>query len=263
MPLSGVTCSQRGMTSLNHFFTLLRHAPQGAVFNPWFQRDTHHDASAQAPTIRARQLRAYLQERSSARILLLAEALGYQGGHFTGLAMTSERLLLGHLRSKGLTPDMVFSIPPQRTSRAQLKEQGFTEPTCTIVWGTLATLGIDPRAVILWNAFPWHPHKADKGLLSNRTPSETEILQGRPVLDALTAHAPSARILGVGQKAAGLLAGMGIQAPTLRHPANGGAGQFRKQLGELFGTGSFPEKKSIDNAPPGKKTEESLLPGTP
>ena len=222
---------------MHSFMKLLINSPAGAVFNPWHHRDPQHDAAADAPIIRREQLASYMAERQKATVILLAEALGYQGGHFTGIAMTSERLLLGHLRHKGLGPEMVFADTPRRTSREDVKPDGFTEPTATIVWGAMRELGIDPRGVILWNAFPWHPYKPDKGLLSNRTPTEEEVMLGRPVLQALTAYAPNARILAVGQKSAGLLAAMDVAAPALRHPANGGAGQFRAQFARIVKKG--------------------------
>lgn len=215
------------------FLRLLDSAPAGAVFNPWRHRDPLHDAGSNGPAIRRHQLRAYLADRRNATLILLAEALGYQGGHFTGIAMTSERLLLGHLRHKGLGPEMVFRGTPRRTSREDIRPDGFTEPTATIVWGAMRELGLDPRGVILWNAFPWHPFKPGIGLLSNRTPSEDEVLLGRPVLLALKSLIPQAEVLAVGQKSAALLAAMGIAAPALRHPANGGAGQFREQFARI------------------------------
>lgn len=219
---------------MQEFMKLLKNSPSGAVFNPWHHRDPVHDAAPGAPAVRREQLASYLGERQKATVILLAEALGYQGGHFSGIAMTSERLLLGHLRHKGLGPEMVLAAKPRRTSREDVKLDGFTEPTATIVWGAMAALGVDPRDVILWNAFPWHPYKPDKGLLSNRTPCDNEVMLGQPVLRALMAYASGARILAVGQKSAALLAAMGITAPALRHPANGGAGQFREQFGRIM-----------------------------
>jgi hypothetical protein len=218
------------------FLSLLKKCPPGPVFNPWHHTDPVNDASSRGPSIRRKQLEAYLAERAGARHILLAEALGYQGGHFTGMAMTSERLLLGHLEGKGLRPDMVLrTLAPHRTSKESVKALGFTEPTCTIVWGAMRELGIDPRSVFLWNAFPWHPYKPEKGLLSNRTPTDEEVMCGRPVLNALLHYVPGARIVAVGQKSAALLQAMGIDAPAVRHPANGGAGQFRTQFARIAG----------------------------
>ena len=207
------------------------------VFNPWRDYEPGLDIGPEAPVIRYNNFQRYLELRREAHYLFVAEGLGYQGGHFSGIPMTSERLLLGHLRHKGLGPEMVFDPAPRRTSSKDVKPDGFTEPTATIVWGAMHDMGIDPRSVILWNAFPWHPYKPDKGFLSNRTPTDEEVMLGRPVLLALTAYAPEARILAVGQKSAALLAAMGITAPALRHPANGGAGLFRTQFAKVLKKG--------------------------
>lgn len=217
------------------FVELLADYRSPNVFNPWGQQDVAHDKDSQGPCIRRRQLQAYLHERlGQARILLLAEAIGYQGGHFSGIPMTSERLLLGSLRHKGLEPRHVFSQTPERTSRPGIKKEGFTEPTATIVWGFLQQQGIDPRSVVLWNAFPWHPFQPGKGQLSNRTPSDQELKDGRAVLHRLLTMSPFTTIIAVGRKAAAQLEIAGINAQEVRHPANGGAGLFRNQLSKIL-----------------------------
>ena len=77
---------------------LLRNAPKGYLFNPWWQNDPENDDFDNAYEIRQHQLQAYLEERiGKAHILLVGEAMGYQGGHFSGIAMTSERILLGKI----------------------------------------------------------------------------------------------------------------------------------------------------------------------
>ena len=209
------------------------------VFNPWGEVDSEHDADEQGPLVRCRQLQQYLKERlGSAQTLLLAEAIGYQGGHFSGIPMTSERLLLGGLAHKGLSAKMVFrTLEPQRTSRPEVRSQGFTEPTATIVWGFLAEQGIDPRSVVLWNAFPWHPYQSTKGLLSNRTPKDDELVAGHRVLRQLLELGKFAQVIAVGEKSAAQLQQLGIAAAKVRHPANGGAGKFRSQMLELLGRG--------------------------
>ncbi|MCK4502103.1 MAG: uracil-DNA glycosylase [Desulfuromonadales bacterium] len=211
-----------------------------AVFNPWGEIDREHDLDERGAEVRREQLRHYLQERiGRADCLLCAEAIGYQGGHFTGIPMTSERLLLGGLQHKGLKPTMVFkNITPQRTSRVDFKPLGFTEPTATIVWGFLADHQIDPRRVVLWNAFPWHPYHLSKGRLSNRTPKDDELAAGHLMLQQLLALGKFRQVVAVGEKSALQLQQLGIAAAKVRHPANGGAGKFRQQLAELLAVAS-------------------------
>lgn len=207
-----------------------------AVFNPWGENDPQHDCDQQGPQIRRRQLQKYLTERiGGAETLLLAEAIGYQGGHFSGIPMTSERLLLGGLKHKNLGPELVFNdLPPQRTSLPELRAQGFTEPTATIVWGFLVDHHIDPRSVVLWNAFPWHPYQPKKGLLSNRTPTDVELADGHRMLRQMLNLGQFKRIVAVGEKSFTQLQQLKIASVKVRHPANGGAGKFRSQMLELL-----------------------------
>jgi hypothetical protein len=221
------------------FVEALRSYRGEAVFNPWEERDPEHDLDGQGAAIRRRQLQRYLEERIGvADTLLLAEAVGYQGGHFSGIPMTSERLLLGGLRHKGITAEMAFhDLAPRRTSRPELRPSGFTEPTATIVWGFFVEQGIDPLRVVLWNAFPWHPYQPHKGLLSNRTPNDDELGAGHHILRRMLELGRFERIVAVGEKSSTQLAHLGIVAKKVRHPANGGAGQFRRQLLEIMKEG--------------------------
>ncbi len=216
------------------FVAALATYKSSAVFNPWGESDQQNDLDAQGPSIRRRQLTAYLQERiGRAKILLVAEAIGYQGGHFSGIPMTSERLLLGGLRHKGIEPEDVFRLSPRRTSSPAVKSEGFTEPTATIVWGFFKTAPVDPRSVVLWNAFPWHPYHLHKGLLSNRTPSDDELIAGHRVLKQMLDLGRFRTVVAVGRKSAAQLAELGIDALEVRHPANGGAGKFRAQMSAI------------------------------
>lgn len=223
---------------IDAFLQLVRQAPEREdVFNPWWQVDAEHEIDSSGPEIRRRHLRHYLSERfGRARFVLLAEALGYQGGHFSGVPMTSERILLGHLAGKGVRPEHVFSgCQPRRTSKPALRPQGFTEPTATIVWQTVLAVGLDPRKVILWNAYPWHPFQPARGKLSNRTPSTSEFLEVAETSRRLLAIFDAPYIIAVGSKAAAQLDHMGIDvAARLRHPAQGGATAFRDGMREFI-----------------------------
>lgn len=216
---------------MDGFFKRLQTVKLDNIFNPWFCRDKENDIDSDSPAVRLLQLKQYLSERKNAKYLLVGEALGYQGGHFTGIAMTSERILLGKMRHKSITPGHVFSgIEPRRTSMPSVKKDGFTEPTATIVWERLITSGFDMRDFILWNAFPWHPYKPEKGILSNRTPSDKEFEKGKPVMLELLKSVNATKIIAVGEKSRIQLGEMGIDASMVRHPANGGAPKFREQI---------------------------------
>jgi uracil-DNA glycosylase len=166
----------------------------------------------------------------SARVLLVAEALGYQGGRFSGIPMTSERIILGYQEGKGILPEYVASKALHRTSLSTLRPQGFAEPTATIVWKALLNTGLAPNHFVFWNALAWHPYVAEKGQLSNRTPLSSELAQGQAVLKAFLELFPGTRVLAVGAKAQQALQQLGVASEAIRHPARGGAAQFRSQL---------------------------------
>ena len=78
---------------IENFMQALKEYQSPLVFNPWRDYDLKCDISSDAPVIRAANLTRYLQLRQKAHYLFIAEGLGYQGGHFSGMAMTSERIL--------------------------------------------------------------------------------------------------------------------------------------------------------------------------
>jgi hypothetical protein len=207
----------------------LKSSPRGAVFNPWWQVDVANDIGPQTPAIRREQLRAYLSERiGKAQLVLIGEALGYRGGHFTGIAMTSERILMG--QNCDVAPQEVFSrIKPRRTSSAEKVPRGFSEPTASIVWGTLLRLGIQGHDFVLWNVFPWHSFAPRLGMLSNRTPTNGEVAASAPVLKAFLSLFAGSEIVAVGRLAACQLP----LAACVRHPASGGSALFRRQIASL------------------------------
>ena len=82
--------------SVEKFIRLLKQSPSGAVFNPWWQVDEQNDIDRNGPVIRRNHLRAYLRKRlGKVKVAVIGEALGYRGGHFSGIPMTSERIFLG------------------------------------------------------------------------------------------------------------------------------------------------------------------------
>ena len=218
--------------SIESFVRLLQNSPSGAVFNPWWQVDEQNDIGRNAPAIRRNQLQSYLGKRlRKANFAVIGEAVGYRGGHFSGIPMTSERLLLGRSKKVRLKSNDFFSdINPRRTSKPEKCPDGFSEPTATIVWGTLLRLGLKPAQFVVWNAFPWHSFDSRRGMLSNRMPNKSERAAGLPVLKAFLELFPCDQVVALGKIAAAQLEQLDVNAHCVRHPASGGAKLFRQQM---------------------------------
>jgi hypothetical protein len=206
--------------------------PRPNCVNPYRGWRQDVDTSDAAPRTRAEQLKTYLDRRAScAKLILIAEAPGYQGARFSGIAMTSERALLG--RKKSVTPEDILGTQSegQRTSSPSAarnrteRQRGFNEPTATVVWKELLTHRL-AKETILWNVFPFHPHE-DGNFLSNRTPSDDEVTGLLDVAETLIRLFPERRIIAVGKTAANHLSRIKTGITQLRHPANGGTPEFR------------------------------------
>lgn len=220
---------------IDDFLRLLKNSPSGAVFNPWWEVDEKNDVGHNAPAIRRNQLRAYLEERlGKSKVAIIGEALGYRGGHFSGIPMTSERILLGKKKDSGIHPEQVFSsIQARQTSKPRKCPGGFSEPTATVVWGTLLKHGLKPEQFVLWNAFPWHSFDSPRGMLSNRMPNKSERSAGLSVLKAFLDLFTCNEIVALGNVAASQLKKLNVESHRVRHPASGGAKLFRQQIEKI------------------------------
>lgn len=167
---------------MNDFVTALAEARIGTTFNQYA-----------GSVLRRERLAAYLEERATARYLLVGEAAGYRGARVSGLPFTSERQLTG---------------------------TGPGEATATIVHRVLAELDLGEQ-VLLWNVVPTHPHRPGERA-SNRRPTAAEVREAMPFLEQL-AH--GRRTIAVGRVAHAVLGGA-----CVRHPSHGGAAEFRAGL---------------------------------
>ncbi len=206
-------------------YDALRSFKAPGVFNPWADDDPLDSLQAggvSGPKARLGRLQAHFSIRP--RFVLLGEAPGYQGCHFSGIPFTNEKLLL-----EGRIPRVSV------TDRVTHRPRPWCEPSATVVWGALHALGIASETV-LWNTFAWHPFKPGQPY-SNRAPTRSELECGRSVLEAvLDAFAPAA-IVAVGKVAERTLGLLGRRPTvTLRHPSMGGATAFRTGLTEFVKT---------------------------
>lgn len=189
------------------------------VFNPWRDVDAELDLRPETPAAPiARRARLTQHLRSEPRFVLIGEAPGYRGCRFAGVPFASEALIFD-----GVVPRVTMG------QRITTLERPLAEASATIVWRTLYTLGLEDD-VVMWNAFPFHPHKPGKPL-SNRTPTAAEVCNGAGFLSMLLELYPDARVLPVGRVAAQAIAFLGKRAEEpLRHPSMGGAQLFAAGL---------------------------------
>ena len=166
------------------FVDRLAHARVGATYNQYARS-----------SLRRARLRAYLESRASAGIVLVGEAAGYRGARISGIPFTSERQLTG---------------------------TGPAEATATVVQRVLADLGVADE-VLLWNVVPTHPGTSG----TNRRPTAGEVRAARPFLDEVTR---GRRVIAVGRLAAQVL-----DASYVRHPSHGGVDEFTSGLVHMLG----------------------------
>lgn len=226
--------------SVNKFISGLKNFQElDLVFNPWTKSDGQYDIGEEAPKIRCENLRKYLLMRENANYILIAEAPGYQGCHFSGIPMTSERLFKNH---KDIFKGMKRSSNPQKSmgQPKTVQKDGFAEPTATIVWELMVNeLCIEPDNFVLWNTFAFHPHEKSN-LLSNRTPCHHELKLGRKVLDEFLKLFPTQntrKIIAVGNVAKATTVNFGYaieEECCVRHPAYGGAKEFCSKMRQLL-----------------------------
>ncbi|MBD0291463.1 MAG: uracil-DNA glycosylase [Thermoleophilia bacterium] len=167
------------------FVDELAAAEIGETFN--FYRD------GAGSDLRRARLRAYLEARADAPLLLVAEAPGHRGTRVSGVPLTSERQLTG---------------------------AGPAEATATVVHAVLGELGV-AGAVLLWNVVPTHPHRRGNPE-SNRPPTRREV-EGSAAFLALLAR--GRQVIPVGR-----IAHQALGGEYVRHPAHGGAEEFREGL---------------------------------
>lgn len=211
------------------------------VFNPWRDYAEGLDLCPGAPNIRTKQIERFLTERlPGASYLLVAEAIGYQGGRFTGVPLTSERIILGNHRDIKAS-DILLGFQGKRTSnpdhkglKSTQKYLGLTEPTATIIWGEILKSQVSPRRIITWNTFPFHPFNLSKGALSNRTPTAAELEIGVHYVKLLLEMCPGIKVIAIGNHSAKTLGKGSIENIHVPHPANGGANRFRSSIKKIL-----------------------------
>jgi hypothetical protein len=184
------------------------------VFNPWGEDDPM-DAYP-GSVMRLTRLAQHFD--CSPKYILVGEAPGYQGCHFSGVPFTNEKLLM-----EGKVPRVKVNM------RITTRERPWSEPSATVMWGTLRDLRI-ADVTVMWNSYAFHPFKPGEPM-SNRAPTETELSNGLPILRMVIDYFQGAHVIAVGKVAERTLKRLGITtAGSVRHPSMGGATAFREGM---------------------------------
>jgi uracil-DNA glycosylase len=189
------------------------------VYNPY-----SYDRPANAD--RRHNLRRYLHQMAERgpTCLLVAEAPGYRGCRLTGIPFSSP-----HILAHGL--DEVALYGTQRGYRLPDEWPHIRrEASATIVWQTLPRFEQLP---LLWNAFPFHPHRPGQPQ-SNRPPKISELALGRPFVESLLTLFPIQTIVAVGNKSETALSRWGVDFVKVRHPSQGGKRDFQRGLASIL-----------------------------
>lgn len=167
--------------------------------------------------MRRQNLEAYVQSfPERPRLLLVGEAPGWRGCRFSGVPFTSEAQLEGG------------ELPFQGV-KTSLSPKAHREASATIFWEVLRPLHAH---FFVWNALPLHLHHPGRQL-SNRPPSRREIRWAAPMLRELLGLLQPQTVLAAGISASSALDLAGIKHLKVRHPAHGGARDFRSGIESL------------------------------
>jgi hypothetical protein len=207
---------------IEKLISLLRRAelPEGA-FNLY--RHDHPELDARGGAARRREnLRRYLKALSAPKYAFIGIAPGWRGARFTGVPFTDEDRLC---------------FPGSCYDRTSSRERAYREATAGVVMDVLASR----TDVVCWNICPWHPHEIGNPL-TNRDPDAELIGFGLEALTFMLQRLyPHTRLVPVGQIPAKALADFKLNgqpvsvAPAIRHPAHGGAPEFRAQVAAMLG----------------------------
>jgi len=182
--------------------------------------------------IRRSNLRLYLRAMAARRpqTLLLMEAPGYRGCRLTGVPVTSRTVLL-----EGLPALDLFGRDAGFCDVADAGfERVYGEQSATIVWNALSDLGALP---VIWNAFPFHPHQAEKPG-SNRKPRLGELDLGAEFLRRILDMWDFEQLIAVGNVAHEMLQHLNLDCRKVRHPAHGGKKDFVAGLRSTLSVGA-------------------------
>jgi len=192
------------------FEKLSKRESSDTVFNPYLDKTLLNNL---------REYFTYLIKHGSS-VMLVGESPGYNGCRWTGIPFTSGYMVRNsnHIMFKEIGDRIVLN-------------QVVKESTGTIMW---EFLGKDIPVPILWNSFPFHPHKSGNPE-SNRKPSSTEVQEGVEYMKMVHDIFEPKIICSLGRVGEKTLKKIfsGIDIRYIRHPSRGGKNGFIDGMEEI------------------------------
>ncbi len=193
----------------------------GNLFNPYSDICEIHD-KPNADEIRRYNAGILLKEyaRREVEMMWVFEAPSYQGARRSGAPFVNE----------GMYKEIENLLELEVGFRKATNTESKTAMTSRIAWDVARDLGVTP---LIWEALPFHPFE-DGNNLSNRRPTKSEIVRYKKyLLDIVDIFQPK-RVVAVGRTSEEALLLIGVEGVYVRHPAQGGVGEFRCQMSEIL-----------------------------
>lgn len=163
--------------------------------------------------------------RTAPGAMLVGEAPGWRGARLTGIPFTSGQAL------NNSPHQMIKEIYAQIEIREEMGEL-----TARAVW---EYFGASKPVPLMWNAFPFHPHKPNE-CRSNRRPTRNEIREGFGFIEILFEVFKPSVLVALGRVGESALNEVfpGKTVHYVRHPARGGTSLFSAGMNRALQTRS-------------------------
>ncbi len=157
------------------------------------------------------------------QLLMIGEAPGYKGCRLTGIPFTSGDII----------QNSKHKIFKNISSKIRLHKVA-SENTAAILWEILE---VNKPVPILWNAFPFHPHKKGQPE-TNRKPTASEIEEGKIYLKLVCDTFKPKILCSLGRIGEIILKELFPKEKIMyiRHPSHGGKRDFIKGMQKVYGS---------------------------
>ena len=193
--------------NVENFIETLAKTKIDCFFNPWAEDGKQEGAALE----RCKNLQKFLLERQNPKFILIGEAPSY-GARFTGIPMTSEKILTEYLEGYYLTSK---------------NDTPIEENTAKTVWEVIKN---DDKKFVMWNAFAFN--KNIEGEYVEPKIEDITNDYNKKLFKMFLELYPNGNIITVGRSAQ--IAISYVISDYVRHPSHGGTNIFLEEMKVLI-----------------------------